>query len=394
MVNPEKVTPPNRTIARSRFTWLAYILLAVYGYLLNILGPITPYLHNEFKLSYAVSSLHFSAFAAGILVVGLAGHLAIRQVGRRQALAIGAIGQALGALLLAVGRVPVVTVGASFLMGCIGSLILAVVPPVLSEEHGELRAVAISEANVLASLTSATAPLLVGWLAGAAAGWRLALIPAAGISLLIGILLLRSGQTRSSNHPVAVGTRLPLQFWFYWFTLVLAVAVEFCMIFWCADYLEIELNIPRSDAVKAVSLFLGGMIIGRWIGSRILQAQPARRVILVSNLLAMGGFLLFWTARQPIAGLTGLALTGLGVASLYPAILATAIGAAPMDESRAGARTTLASGTAILLLPLVLGRFADLAGLRISYLVVAVILVLLFVLMLISAGFSKAGIGR
>ena len=267
-------------------------------------------------------------------------------------------------------------------------------PPVLSEEHGELRAVAISEANVLASLTSATAPLLVGWLAGAAAGWRLALIPAAGISLLIGILLLRSGQTRSSNHPVAVGTRLPLQFWFYWFTLVLAVAVEFCMIFWCADYLEIELNIPRSDAVKAVSLFLGGMIIGRWIGSRILQAQPARRVILVSNLLAMGGFLLFWTARQPIAGLTGLALTGLGVASLYPAILATAIGAAPMDESRAGARTTLASGTAILLLPLVLGRFADLAGLRIAYIVVAVLLVLLFVLMLISAGFSKAGSGR
>ena len=109
MVNPEKVTPPNRTIARSRFTWLAYILLAVYGYLLNILGPITPYLHNEFKLSYAVSSLHFSAFAAGILLVGFGGHLVVQRLGRWRSLWVGAAGVSLNAVLLLLGTTGALT---------------------------------------------------------------------------------------------------------------------------------------------------------------------------------------------------------------------------------------------------------------------------------------------
>ena len=53
---------------RTRVTWMAYILLACYAYFLNILGPITPFLHDEFQLSYTVSSLHFTAFAIGMLL--------------------------------------------------------------------------------------------------------------------------------------------------------------------------------------------------------------------------------------------------------------------------------------------------------------------------------------
>ena len=185
-----------KPFTRNRITWIAYILLAMYAYFLNILGPITPFLHDEFHLSFTVSSLHFSAFAVGMLVVGLAGHLVIDRVGRRQALAIGAFGLGLGALLLVVGRAPVVTIGAAFGMGCVGSLILAVVPAALSEEHGALRAVAISEANVLSTVVSSTAPLLVGWLAHVLLGWRLALIAAALVSILVGAVLFRPGAVR------------------------------------------------------------------------------------------------------------------------------------------------------------------------------------------------------
>ena len=49
-------------------------MLAFYGYLLNIFGPITPYLKSELRLSYTVSSLHFSAFALGMIGAGIMGH--------------------------------------------------------------------------------------------------------------------------------------------------------------------------------------------------------------------------------------------------------------------------------------------------------------------------------
>lgn len=64
----------HRTFHRDRFTWLAYLSLAFYAYFLNVLGPITPFLKDELHLSYTVSSLHFTAFAVGILCVGWGGH--------------------------------------------------------------------------------------------------------------------------------------------------------------------------------------------------------------------------------------------------------------------------------------------------------------------------------
>src|SRR5512136_1462866 len=105
------------TFHRDPFTWLAYLLLAFYGYFLNGLGPITPFLKDELRLSYTVASLHFTAFAVGILLVGLVGHRPVRRMGRWRSLWAGAAGLSLGALLLIAGRNSVVTIGAAFAMG-------------------------------------------------------------------------------------------------------------------------------------------------------------------------------------------------------------------------------------------------------------------------------------
>ena len=67
------------TLTRDRTTWLAYLMLAYFGYCLNSLGPITPFLKSELGVSYTVSSLHFTAFALGILGAGLGGHLVIER---------------------------------------------------------------------------------------------------------------------------------------------------------------------------------------------------------------------------------------------------------------------------------------------------------------------------
>src|SRR6185436_17249751 len=117
-----------QTFHRDRFTWLAYLSLAFYGYFLNGLGPITPFLKDELQLTYTVSSFHFTAFAVGILLVGLGGHLLIQRIGKQRSLWIGLFGMSLSALFLVVGKSPIITIGAAFLMGLIGSLILAIVP--------------------------------------------------------------------------------------------------------------------------------------------------------------------------------------------------------------------------------------------------------------------------
>jgi fucose permease len=378
-----------QSFQRNRLTWLAYLMLAFYGYFLNILGPITPFLKAELKLSYTVGSLHFTAFAVGILLVGLFGHLLIRRIGNWVALWLGAFGISAGAFVLLAGRSVLVTIGAAFCMGLVGSLILVIVSSVLSERHGELRAVAFSEANVVASLVSSLAPLLVGWCAALPGGWRLALGTMAFAPVLMRLWFGRAAHPRvAPRSPETASARQPLpgSFWVYWLALVLAVSVEFCMIFWSADYLETSLGMLKVHAAQAVSLFLGAMILGRLAGSQLVQRFPARRVVMASILLAAAGFGLFWSAGTAMLGMLGLFVTGLGVAGLYPLILALSIGVARNDTVQASARATLASGTAILLLPLVLGRLADNFGIRQAYGVVGILLGGIFLIMLATRG--------
>lgn len=374
-----------QTFHRDRLTWLTYLLLAFYGYYLNILGPITPFLKEELNLSYTISSLHFTAFAVGILLIGLSGQLVIRRLGQWHSLWIGAFGISLSALVLVAGQSALVTIGAAFSMGLIGSLILVIVPSLLSELHKEQRAAALSEANVVASLVCTAAPLLVGWCALLPGGWRLALglMAFAPIVLRLGIgraISLPStspqGESASAKQP------LPALYWVYWAALVLAVSVEFCMISWSADYLETSLGLPKAEAAQAVSLFLAAMIIGRLAGSRLVHRFSTHHVITASILVASVGFLMFWGARNVTLCLAGLFITGLGVASLYPLILSLAIGTAPHNTIQASARATLASGSAILALPLALGRLADQVGIRPAYSVVVFLLIGVFSIML------------
>jgi fucose permease len=378
-----------KTFHRDRFTWLAYLLFAFFAYFLNILGPITPFLKDELRLSYTVSSLHFTAYAVGVLLTGLGGHILIGRIGRRAALWLGAFGISASALLLLAGRSAAVTIGASFCMGVLGSLILVIIPSALSDQHGELRAVALTESNMIASLVSTAAPLLVGWAAHLPGGWRLGVGVAALSPFLI---LLGFGRatppplTSQKEDSVSARRTLPFLFWVYWVALVLAVSVEFCMIFWSADYLENSLGMLKANAAQAVSLFLGGMIVGRLAGSRLVQLFSTRSVVIGSILVAAGGFLLFWLTDTTVLGLAGLLVTGLGVAGLYPLLLSLAMGTARTHTVLAGARATLASGTAILALPLMLGRLADMVGIRPAYGVVGVLLVGIFLIVLLTGG--------
>ena len=392
----------SHTFHRDRYTWLAYLLLAYYGYFLNILGPITPFLKAELALSYTVSSLHFTAFAVGILIVGLFGHLLIDRIGRAPSLWLGAFGLSLGAFLLLAGRSSLVTIGASFFMGLVGSLILVLVPTVLSDQHGELRAVALSEANVVASLVSAAAPLMVGWSSHLPVGWRLSLGLVAFAPLLLWLGFRQAAPPPSAAPPVpdviASAAKqspispepLPPLFWVYWVALVLAVSVEFCMISWSADYLENSLRMPKVAAAQSVSLFFVAMIVGRLLGSRLVRSFSVHRVIVVSILVAGLGFWLYWTAAAVAFGLLGLFVTGLGVAGLYPLLLSLAISVAGPNAVQAGARATLASGVAILALPLVLGRLADQLGIHSAYSVVGVLLVAVFLIVLLTRGRESA----
>jgi fucose permease len=191
--------------------------------------------------------------------------------------------------------------------------------------------------------------------------------------------------TAASVGPVAArSVPLPRIYWIYWSAILLATAIEYCIIFWAADYLEHASGLVKADAALAVSAFLGAELAGRGANSRLLRRLSEARMLNISLLVASLGFGLFWLAPAPLPAVTGLTLAGFGVAGLFPTINALALAAAPGRLVEANGRISLAIGVAILLLPLLLGRLADWAGIRISYGLVAVLLALAFVVIVIA----------
>lgn len=356
--------------ARDRFAWLTYIMLGYYAYTLNVFGPAMPYLRAEMALSYTVASLHLSAFAVGLLIAGLTADAAARRLGRPRLFWGGALGMTAFFIPLMVGAHPVVTIGAALLMGTLGSYLLAVIPAMLSDHYGELRAIAFSESNVIAGFLAGLAPVAVGLLAGTLIGWRgvllLAMAALAGLAVIFGRVPMPTprGSGQLINQPAP---RLPGVYWLYWLTIVLVVSVEFCAVSWAPTFLEVAVGLARAEAAAWTGVFLLGMVLGRGAGSGLVRRFSPTTVVLGAIALSGSGYFLHWWFALPWLSISGLFLAGLGAGNLYPLTLALAVGAAADQSDMATARASLASGLAILLLPLTLGSLADALGLRTAY---------------------------
>lgn len=145
---------------RSRATLTLYATFGCLGYLLNGLGVVLPELRGELGLSHVEVALYPSAFAIGLLGVGVAGDRVARALGPR-ALPAALVALGGGALLLASGVDRVLSGAGALLLGIGGAGLVQLVPAALRAQHERHSAVAIGEANATASATSVLAPLLV-----------------------------------------------------------------------------------------------------------------------------------------------------------------------------------------------------------------------------------------
>jgi MFS family permease len=137
---------------RDRLTWVAYLVLAWFAYLQAAPALVIGHLRDELDLSYSTGGLHVAAFAAGSLLAGVLGARLERAVGRRALFWTAAAVMAAGAAGLTIGHVAEITVGSVLVMGFGGGLLLVTIQAALADHHGERSAVALTEANVAASL--------------------------------------------------------------------------------------------------------------------------------------------------------------------------------------------------------------------------------------------------
>jgi MFS family permease len=347
------------------------------AFLLNGLGAVLAPLQKELGVTRGDVAFYPSLFAAGLVVVGLTGGSLVARFGRATVLRLSIGGMVIGGLLFAVpGRLP--SLSGVALVGLGAALLIQLVPALLTAMHRAAATAAVGEVNSLASAASVLAPLAVAAAISAGLGWRAGYL---GPSLIV-LVAVAFPLSRLALPPSPIATlgsaekAAPLLG--RWLDLVIAVSIEFCMIFWAASALAEWHGATLAEAPALASLFLVGMAICRGLATPItLRVRQPATLIRASTLVAALGFAMFWLAPGIALAAAGLAVTGLGVALLYPTTVSRLIAAWPHAPDRASAWAALGSGVAIGSAPFVLGRLSDGIGLRGAYLIVPVLLALL-----------------
>ena len=383
------------SFARTSSTWLAYLLVGYFMYVQASLGPVLPFLREDLSLGYGAAGLHFGAFALGVLFVGLLADRPVRLFGRRATLWGGAVGMTAGVGALAAANGIVASLLATLVTGFCASLLLMSAQAALSDLHGEWRAAAFSEANVVAGTAAILAPLLVGVFSRTEfPGWRGALLFAAVLLVVISLLLGRapvpSAKPVSTDREVSAGVTagrvLPAVFWGWCAVIFCCTAVEWSVAYWATSFLEDEAGVAAADAATLMGAYFVAFLLGRVVGSRLARRVRPGALLVGAVALSAAGFLPFWLAplvsppglTPTLASAAGLFVAGLGIGNLYPLGASLATGAAPRVADLATSRIALTVGCATLVIPPSLGLFADRLGIGNAYAVVVALLLAAF----------------
>lgn len=383
-----------RPFLRDRLTWLAYIMLAYIGFTQSMLGPLMPFLRSELRLNYTLGGFLPATLAIGLILSGLIGDRIAHRWTRGVVFWSGAVGLAMSAALLGLSRDFELALIAVLGMGLGSSLTQVMIQALLVDQHGEQRAIALTEANVAASFSATLTPLVIGSLQNAGVTWRL--VP---VIVIVFLMLLAASFYRQSV-PDSIAAQLesvdgkghlPFSFWLYWIVLFLIVAAEMSLAVWATDFLANVAGLPRTNAALAFGVFPAAMLIGRFAGSRLAHRLPSLKLLIASLWITLLGFLIFWLTRVSALNVLGLFIAGLGVANSYPLTLSIAVGLAANQTNTASARVSLGVGTALLTAPLLMGWLADRLGLQIAYGIVIVFVTGAFAVIMNNRWLSEKG---
>jgi fucose permease len=353
---------------RNAAIWYCYLLLGLFTFILAIQGIVLPFLKARLHLSYGIASLHSSAIAAGMILVGLLGDRVTRRIGRGVGLLLGTLAVVLGCVVVAFAPSVWFSLGGSLLMG-LGALNPTIVFAVLAGVPSKYRDSSYTESNALSYVFAIVAPLSMSVCLWLSIPWWSPLMLAAVAGILIAFAY-RGIEIPYLATNTTTQVSLPPAFWAYWCCISVVVAIEFCVVLWAPTFLAVSAGLSPGTAAVASAAFSLAMLGGRAAGGGLVRVYPVRGLFVVALVVTLAGFAIYWGAADPRIVVPGLFVVGLGVALLYPLGLSLAMDAAGEHSDTASARAIVAGGLAMLLMPTALGRLADAVGLRAALLLV------------------------
>jgi fucose permease len=351
----------------------------------DAMGPLAATIQKQFQLSGFMAGL-LPAFAfVAFAIFSVPGGVLTARVGKKAMMVLALALVALGVLvptfvvpgfLLLLASVFVLGVGTTFLQVA-GN-------PIMRDVSGEGRfASNLSLAQFVKGAGSVVSTALVARLAVGELGWRriFPVFLALTVVTLASVLLLKVQETRAEVPP-SVGSSLSLlgvpAFGLAVLGIFLYVGAEVGMNTWLGPRLEslgfteeslrfAGVDWGRASTALGSTLFFVGLTVGRLFGSAVLRAIEAKAFFRLSAALGLAGILCVLSG-VPALAVAGVLLAGLGFGNIWPVLFSITVEARPERGAELSGLMCMAIfGGAVL--PPLMGRIADAAGLGLAFLV-------------------------
>jgi len=346
----------SNSIRRDRYTIYLYIALAFFGFSQAVLGSVTPFLRHEMGLSTVLIGWHFTVYAIGLVSSAKVIHRLPQNFRTENILRYSATAMVLIILSIGLAPTPIITLVLSFCLGLFGGAVQISIQSALANHHGENQGIALMEAFVFAALGVAIAPLTISFIASTELfSWRVALaLPATFLPLVFIFFrqeIADSTSIKNYRSQAEDSEALPKFILLMLSMIVFGIAAEWGLGFWGAQFLEAKLLLLPHDAVRMMSAYFGGTLVGRIIMSRLLRVYTAGSLLLF--LIVLGGVSLTAVALSSHVAASWIILfiAGSCLGNFYPLILSLANESAPGRLSDVSRVATLAVGAALVTAP-------------------------------------------
>ena len=365
----EVVHAPVRPI-RDRTTLLADAQLGLLGWFVYAFSASLTLLRDDEGLTRTAASLLSISLAAGGVLGSVIGPIIVRRFDRAALLRCSSLAIAAGALLYVSGGPLWLVALGPFLgsMGCGFAVVGA--SAYLEARQGAAADAALTEANLVASMSSLVGTFAIGIGATLVLGWQSGLVLLAVVAVLLEVMRGRV------SEPFNIGTelerrsdtpRMPGLVWWAVLTLILLTGVEITLLQWGPDLLRERGGLGPAAASTTIAAIVTGMIVGRLVGSRIVERVSSELLFGASIIFAAAAFTYTWLVTGAVPLIIGLVLIGIGIGMHFPLGIGRAMRASAGQPDRAAGLTS--AGIAVMsgIAPFALAALADAWGVHLAF---------------------------
>jgi len=368
------------------------VLFFIFGFITNLNMALVPHLRSIFDLPYAWAMLAESAFFLAYFVFSSPTSKLIETIGYKKTMVVSLFIQVVGCLLFVPAAKMVsfpLFLTAVFIVGAgVTALQTAANPYVAILGPERTAPVRLTLAQALNSLGGTIAPLVAGAyiltdsstmskaaIANTVRGPYIAI--AAGL-LILGVAvafmhLPHVSQTQEFRPAREGDPLLTRSVWSYRHTVLgavgifLYVGVEVGLASIAVNYFKTQGVDSLKTASFLVALYWGGALIGRLLGSWMLTAIPAGRLLGIFGFAATTMVVISMLSSGQVA-IWSIVLCGFFNSIMFPNIFALGIaGLGPMTSKGSGLIMTAVVGGAIV--PYLIGKLADVIGIQHAFII-------------------------